>query len=574
MARTVAEAVDLLDELADLEELKGDQFRSRAYRRAARAVGTLEGSLEEVLASGKVEELPGVGEGILKKLKELAGTGKVKKLEQLRAELPKGLVEMMRVPGLGPKRAMVLFQELRIDGLAKLKEACEQGRLLEVKGFGEKRQQDILRGIAMVEKAVARMLLPQAQRIAAEVEQALKPHAAKLAAAGSLRRRRDTVGDLDFVAVARKGHDPGRALLALPGAEPLAQGEAKVSVRLASGVQVDLRLMAPEEFGAALQYFTGSKAHNIKLRGLAIRRGWRLNEYGLFQEKEDGSQGRRLAGGDEEGIYAKLGLPPVPPELREDTGEVEAAMEGKLPELVEERHLQGDLHTHSKRSDGALEPAAWLKAVAQSGFAYVGLTDHGIGLPGWGLSGPDLVEHRGKVLELAEAHAGKVRVLVGVEANILKDGELDIAAKHLDELDYVIAGVHTHFGMDRGAMTRRIVKALRDGRVHVLAHPTGRILGEREPLDFDREKVWEAAAASRTALEMNAQPDRLDLNGEAARRAKELGCRFVVSSDCHQVPKRELLRWGLEQARRGWLEAADVLNTLPAGEFLKALRGR
>lgn len=569
------DAAAALDELGTLAELTGDSFRGRAYHRAARAVEQLDGTLEERLADGTVKDLPGVGEGILKKLQEFVKTGRMKKAEEYRKKVPAGVGDLIRVPGLGPKRAMQLSQELGIDSLAKLKQAAEQGKLQDLKGFGAKRQADILAGLQVVDQVSQRLTLPEAQRIADEVVAALQPNASQLAWAGSLRRRRDTVGDIDFVGVPkpRGAKALAEALMRLDGASVLAQGESKVSVRLPSGLQVDLRIMKEAEFGAALVYFTGSKAHNIKLRALAIKRGWKLNEYGLFEER-DGKEGKRLAGKTEEDVYAKLGLPVIVPELREDQGEVEAALEGKLPKLVEERDLRGDLHTHCNASDGLLTPEQWVEAAARSGLAYVGLTDHSAGLPGWGRTGPELVAHRAKVLELADNLGKKVRVFVGTEANITKDGGLDLEPKYLDQLDYVVAGVHTHFSLDEAAMTKRIVKALKTGRIHILSHPTGRKLGERPPFALDAEQVFRAAAESGTALELNCQPDRLDLDGSLAKKARDLGCRFSIDSDCHGAPKRELLRWGLDQARRGWLEPKDVVNALPPDQVLKALARR
>lgn len=569
------DAAAALDELGDLAELTGDTFRGRAYHRAARAVEQLDGTLEENLENGTLADMPGVGEGTLKKLQEFAATGKMKKTDEYRKKVPPGVADLIRVPGLGPKRAMQLHQELGIDGLAALKTAAEQGKLRDLKGFGVKREADVLAGLAVVDQVSQRRMLFEAQRAAEEVLAALQPHAAHLAWAGSLRRRRDTVGDLDFVAVpkARQKEALAEALTRFEGATVLASGENKVSVRLPSGLQVDLRLMKPEEYGAAMVYFTGSKNHNIKLRALAITKGWKLNEYGLFEE-QDGKEGKRIAGKSEADIYAKLGVPFLPPELREDLGEVEAAIAGSLPPLLEEADLKGDLHTHCNVSDGLLTPEQWLDAAAKSGFDYLGLTDHSIGLPGWGKSGPELVAHRERVLELADRRAKGVRILVGTEANVTKEGGLDLPDKYLEQLDYVVAGVHTHFGMDEAEMTRRLVQVLRDGRVNILSHPTGRKLGERPGFAFDATKVFEAAAASGTCLELNSQPDRLDLNGEMARRAKDLGCRFAVDSDCHGTPKRELLRWGVEQARRGWLGPQNVVNAQPAAQVLKALRKR
>lgn len=586
-----ADAAEVLDELADLQQLADDSFRANAYRRAARAVAQVEGELEDALRAGTIQALPGVGEGITKKLEELAKTGKMRKLDELRAKVPQGLMEMVRIPRLGPKRAMQLHKELRIGSVAQLKAAAEAGKLADLKGFGVKSQMEILRGIQDLERVGVRLMLPEAQRVMEEVRAVLEPHAARLEAAGSLRRRRDTVGDIDFVAVPkpRKAKALADALAGIEGCEVLARGERKTSVRLGSGVQVDLRVMEPDEFGAALVYFTGSKAHNIKLRGLALKRSWRLNEYGLFEVEQaprprrkkgdpapeaapEPKVGKRLAGREEEDVYAKLGLPLIPPELREDLGEVEAALEGKLPKLVAEPDLRGDLHNHSNRSDGILSPEAWVKALPKSGLAYIGLTDHSIGLPGWGRTGPELIAHREAVLELADQHAGKVKVFVGTEANVMRDGDLDLPANELDQLDYVVAGVHTHFQMDKDEMTDRICKALRSGRIDILSHPTGRKIGQRLPHAYDLDKVFEAAADSGTCLELDCQDDRLDLNGELARRAKEWGCRFTINSDNHGTPARAKLRWGLDQARRGWLEAKDVLTTLPAGQVLKELK--
>jgi DNA polymerase (family X) len=565
----------VLDELADLMQLKGDTFRANAYRRAARSVGQVEGLLQDALDGGRIQALPGVGESITKKLQEYATTGKVQRLEEYRAALPKGLLEIMAVPGLGPKRAMVLHKELRIDSLTKLKEACEQGKLLTVKGFGLKSQDDILRNIALLKQGGQRLLLPEAQRAADELVPLLAPHCSKLEVAGSLRRRRDTIGDLDLIALPKRGHAAriGQALAALEGATPLAMGERKVSVRTAKGLQVDVRIVTKDEFGAAMMYFTGSKAHNIRLRAMAIKRGWKLNEYGLFEEHE-GQEGKRIAGADEDAIYERLGMAPVPPELREDSGEVEAALADALPPLVALGDLKGDLHNHTNRSDGLLAPLAWVQAAAEAGLEYIGLTDHSIGLPGWGLTGAQLIEHRHQVLELADKYAPEVEVFVGTEANILKDGSLDLPANELDQLDYVVAGVHTNFQMGPDEMTRRLVQAMEDGRIDVWSHPTGRKIGQREPHDYDRDKVFAAAAASKTALELDAQPDRLDLNGELARKAKAHGCRFAIDSDGHGTPRKDLLRWGVDQARRGWLEPTDVVNTLPAGQLLKALKRR
>jgi DNA polymerase (family 10) len=585
------EAADALDELADLAELAGDTYPSRAFRRAARSVRQVEGPLDAALADGRIQALPGVGEGVVKRLAELAASGTMQQLVELRAKLPAGLVELTSVPGVGPKRAVVLYRQLRIDSRAKLKEACQQGKLVTVKGFGAKLQEELLHSLE-AERTGQRLLLPEADRAAEQLDALLQPLARRMQWCGSLRRRRDTVGDLDCVLVPKgKAERVAEALLAQPGAQALAVGERKVSVRLGSGLQVDVRLVAPEEFGAAVVYFTGSKNHNIKLRSLALQRDLRLNEYGLFQverprkvRKPKGQEteapaeprlGKRVAGEDEEGVYAALGLPEVPPELREDAGEVEAALRGALPRLIEERHLQGDLHNHCRRSDGILSEEAWVKAAARSGLAYIGLTDHSYGpkggLPGWGLTGQELLAHRQHVLELADRHAGKVRVLVGTEANILPDGDLDLEPAVLDQLDYVVASVHTHFQMGSAEMTRRITTALRTGRIDIFSHPTGRKIGQRGPLDYDRDAVFQAAAESKTCLELDAQPDRLDLNGELARRAKELGCRFTIDSDNHGTPGRKHLRWGLDQARRGWLSKEDVLTTLPAGAALRAL---
>ena len=565
----------ILYEIADLLDLDGVAFKPRAYRRAAEVVESLGEPIEDLVASGRHAELPGVGEAIAKKIAEIVETGHLAYHDELRAKLPIDLYALTRVEGVGPKTAKLLYETLGVRSLADLEAAARDGKVRTVKGLGEKIEEKILRGLAETRGVEGRMLLGLALPLAESLIATLRETGLfeRLEFAGSLRRGRETIGDLDLLAISR---DPARAADAFVGlpdvAEILAHGEVKSSVRLGNRMQIDLRIVPAESFGAALQYFTGSKAHNIALRKLAVAKGWKLNEYGLYDAAD-----RLLAGEDEDGVYRALGLDPIPPELREDAGELAAAARatagagpGSLPKLIETSDLRGDLHVHTEASDGTASLEEMVAAARARGLEYIAITDHArfaevIG----GLTPDGLRAQIDDVVKLNEKLKG-FRVLTGIEVNIQPDGSLDLPDDLLARLDWVVASVHSHFRQTKDEMTARLRRAVTSEHVDCLAHPTGRKIGERPPYDADWDLVFRAAAEHACALEINANPIRLDLSAELARRAilvsqgLATGCKLAIGSDAHAPEHFDFLRLGILTARRGWATAKDVVNTLPA----------
>ncbi len=552
----------ILYEIADLLELDGVAFKPRAYRRAAQAVESCPTPIEELVAEGRVGELPGVGKAIAGKIEEIVNTGKLAYHEELKRKLPIDLYSLTQVEGVGPKTAKLLYEALGVRNLDDLEQAARSGRIRGIKGLGKKTEEKILRGLAEARRTEARMLLGHAYPIADELRRRLRKTGlfTRLEAAGSLRRGKETIGDLDILGIASAPERAAAAFVSLPDVEEvLAHGPKKSSVRLSSGLQVDLRLVSPESFGAALQYFTGSKAHNIALRKRAVGRGWKLNEYGLFDE-----QGDRLAGKTETEIYRKLDLQFIPPELREDQGEIAAAEAGTLPALVEHVDIRGDLHVHTDWSDGKASLEEMAAAAKKRGLSYIAVTDHAkFSQMIRGLTPDDVRRQIDAIAVLNEKLEG-FRILTGIEANVLPDGTLDLPDAVLRELDVVIAAVHSHFHLDRAEMTARLIRAVENEHVSILAHPTGRKIGERPAYDADWDEVFRRAARAGTALEVNANPVRLDLNGTLVRRALEFGVRIAIATDAHDPAHLDFLRFGVITARRGWAEAKDVLNTLPA----------
>jgi len=563
----------ILYEIADLLDLDGVAFKPRAYRRAAEVVESLGEPIEDLVASGRHAELPGVGEAIAKKIAEIVETGHLAYHDELRAKLPIDLYALTRVEGVGPKTAKLLYETLGVKTLADLEAAARDGKVRTVKGLGEKIEEKILRGLAETRGVEGRMLLGLALPLAESLIATLRETGLfeRLEYAGSLRRGRETIGDLDLLAVSQ---DPARAADAfvnLPDvAEILAHGESKASVRLHSGLQVDLRVVPAESFGAALQYFTGSKAHNIALRKLAVAKGWKLNEYGLYDAAD-----RLLAGEDEDGVYRALDLDPIPPELREDAGELAAAARatagagpGGLPKLIEINDLRGDLHVHTDASDGTASLEQMVEAARARGLEYIAITDHArfaevIG----GLTPDDLRAQIDAIAKLNEK-LNDFRVLTGIEVNVQPDGSLDLPDDLLARLDWVVASVHSHFRQTKDEMTARLIRAVSSDHVDCLAHPTGRKIGERPPYDADWDLVFRAAAEHACALEINANPIRLDLSAELARRAilasqgLAAGCRLAIGSDAHAPEHFDFLRLGVLTARRGWATAKDVVNAI------------
>jgi DNA polymerase (family 10) len=548
----------ILAEVAELLDLEGVAFKPRAYRRAAETVAALSTPIEELVARGTHTELPGVGPAIAKKIEEIVETGQLAYHAELKKALPIDLHALTQVEGVGPRTAKRLYDELGITDLDGLAKAARAGTLRTLKGFGAQREARILRGLAVVQRAVGRIRLDQALALAEDLVEALRATGlfTRIEAAGSLRRGRETIGDLDLLGCSERTAEAVAAFVALPEVrDVLAHGETKASVRLASDTQVDLRLVPPASFGAALQYFTGSKAHNIALRKRAVTRGWTLNEYGLFDASE-----QPLAGATEDGIYRALDLPPIPPELREEEGELRAAEDGTLPSLVELSDLRGDLHVHTDRSDGTADLAAMVAGAQAHGLSYIAVTDHVkfsevIG----GLTADALRVQIDEIAAWNETHDA-VHVLTGIEVNIDEDGTLDLPDALLRRLDVVVAAVHSSLRLDRAAMTARLLRAVEHEHVDILAHPTARKIGERPGIEADWDELFERAAAAGTALEINANPLRLDLPAALVRRAIAAGVTVSIGSDAHAPQHFDFLRLGVLTARRGWARAADLLN--------------
>lgn len=562
----------ILYEVADLLELRGVPFKPRAYRRAARAVEDCLTPIEDILAEGRVRELPGVGEAIAGKIAEIVTTGKLRLHEELKAELPVDLRALTAVDGVGPKTAKLLYETLGVKTLADLERAAREGRIRGVKGLGEKTEEKVIRGIEEAQRGERRMLLGRALPLARNLCQRLLSTGLfeQVEPAGSLRRGKETVGDLDLLAVSDHPEEAVDAFCSLPDvAEVLARGPKRASVRFADGFQADLRLVPRESLGAALQYFTGSKEHNIRLRERAVARGLKLSEYGLFDR-----DGRAIAGKDEAGVYRELGLAYIPPELREDGGEIAAAEQGGLPRLVDLGDVLFDLHVHTRDSDGEMTIEELVAAARRRGLRGVAVTDHlkfAAAIPG--LTPDDLRRQIATVRRIGET-AGLL-LLTGVEANIARDGSVDVPRDLLRDLDLVIASVHTHLRLSRAEMTERLVRAVEDAGVDVLGHPTGRLLGERPSYEADWDEVFRRAAKAGAALEVNAHPQRLDLPWDLIRRALGFGVVLAIGTDAHLEPQLDHLELGVITARRGWATAKDVLNAQPWESILSARkRGR
>jgi DNA polymerase (family 10) len=562
------EIAKLFNEIADLLEIKDENiFKIRAYRRAAMNLESLTEEIDSVAERGGLTDIAGIGKDLAAKIGQALETGRIEYLDELRKEIPRGVVELMEIPGVGPKTAKLLFEELQVDSVEKLEGLAQDGKLLGLPGIKQKTIENILKGIQVVKRGRERMLLGRALPLAREIVQALEklPPVKKISMAGSLRRMRETVRDFDLLITSTKPAKVMEAFIALPQvAEVLAHGETKTTVRHREGIQMDLRVVEPECFGAALQYFTGSKDHNIRVRELASRKGLKVSEYGVFKE----ANGTRIAGATEEEVYKAIGLPYMPPEIREDTGEVEAALEGRLPDLLTLDDLRGDLHAHTNWSDGHHQLEALAQAAHQKGYEYIIVSDHSrSSTVAGGLSEEKLLDQIGKIRALNKKYRN-FRILTGSECDILADGRLDYSDRVLAQLDIVLCAVHSRFKQGRAEMTARIVKALSNPYVNILAHPTGRLIGERDPYDVDLEAVFAAAKRYGKAVEINAQPSRLDLNDHHARRAKELGVKISIDTDTHFLDQLENMALGVATARRAWIGKADVINTMPLGKLL------
>ena len=568
------EVARAFSEIADLLELKGDNpFRIRAYRRAAQNIESLSRDVAE-MSEEELTTVPGIGKDLAAKVKEYIETGGMDALEALRREVPPGLTEVMSVPGVGPKTARLLYERLHVKGVDELERLARDGRLQGLPGIKRKTEENIIRGIEMLRRGKERQPLGRVLPLAEEIVERLGkvPAVKEICIAGSLRRWKETIKDIDILATSS---DPGtvmNAFVRLPGVEEvLLKGPTKTSVVFSEGIQVDLRVVEEECFGAAIQYFTGSKAHNIRIREIALKKGLKVNEYGVFRE----SDGRRIGGRREEDVYRLLGLPYIPPELREDTGEVEAALEGRLPDLVRLEDIKGDLHVHSRWSDGGHSIEEIAGSAIRMGYQYIAVTDHskGLGIAG-GLT-PERVLEQKKEVEALNKRLRGFRVFAGVEVDIRSDGTLDLPDEVLREVEFVVASIHSGFKQSSEKLTMRLVSAMRNPHVHVIAHPTGRIIGERDAYEIDIDEFMRTARETRTVLEINAYPLRLDLNDRYSRKAKELGIPMVISTDTHIDTQYEFMRYGVAIARRGWLEAGDVINTMgrkKLEQFIKKIK--
>jgi DNA polymerase (family 10) len=566
-----ADVAAAFHEIADLLEIKGsDRFRYLAYRRAADAIDGVSRQLCEMNESELVA-INGVGKGMAARIKELCETGRLDTLDELRAQVPLGLREMTLLPGLGPKRAMQLYKEAGVSTLDELRVAAEEGRISQVKGFGPRFEEEVLAAIARGVSTEQRVLLARALPVAQQMLIELNACEAVLRSAycGSLRRYKETIGDIDLLVGSTRGEEVMDAFRSLRGtASSRADGSTKASVVTTSGLQVDLRVVEPGVFGAALQYFTGSQAHNVKIRERAVRMGYKLSEYGLHRLSDDSL----VAAETEEEIYAALGMQFVPPTMREDTGEIEAAIAGELPDVITIDAIRGDLQSHTTYSDGRLSVREMAFAAAERGYAYFAPTDHGPRLTymkNLGLS--EIEEQRAEVRAVDAELGGRMRLLHGVELNIGSDGSLDYADEVLAGFDLCVASIHSAFKLSRREQTKRLIKAIENPHVHVIGHPSGRRLDRREGIDFDVEAVAKAAAKHKVALEVNAHPWRLDLRDDHVRRALGQGANLVISTDAHSVAELDNMHFGVGTAQRGWAEAARVINTWRLDELERFL---
>jgi DNA polymerase (family 10) len=555
------------------EDYANAQFRARAYYRAADTIANLSENVADVYDNGGVAallEIPSVGKAIAAKIEEYVKTGKVRHLEELKAKVPINIDELYGIEGIGPRTIKALYDKLQVKDLAGLENAAAEGRLQTVPGFTEKKEQDIKKRIEFFRKGKGRRIIGEVYPLVKQIElrllQAEGVHDA--VAAGSVRRMKETVGDIDYLVTADDPEKVMEFFVSMPEVEEIVgRGPAKAFVRLAGGIDADLLVVPKESWGSALQYFTGSKEHSVELRKIAIAKGLRLNEWGVYKGEA------RVAGATEEGVYQALGLQWIPPEMRENTGEIELAKQGRLPKLVEYGSLRGDLQVHSESTDGTATMEEMARAAKEFGLDYIAITDHTKSLAlASGLDENELLEQAGRIAELNDRLKGSFRILSSAEVNVMKDGSLDISSNVLDKLDIVGAAIHSNFNLPVEAQTERLVKAAKNPSVDILFHPTGRLINKREGYPVDIEKVIEVARDTGTILEIDAHYDRLDLKDEYVKMAMKKGAKLVIDSDAHHPIHYAYLVFGIAQARRGWATQMDVLNTLPADRLLKALK--
>lgn len=564
-----SEIAQKFNQVADLLEIEGaNPFRVRAYRNAARTIlGLTENVSNTIYRHGDLTAYPGIGKDLNSKIAEIVETGKLSLLSEIEKKTPLVLRELLKIPGIGPKRVQLLYNKLGIKTLTDLEKIAEGSQLLQIKGFGEKTRASIVAGLKKLRnQPVKRLKLNQAAELAEILLQYLEtcPLVKKVTVAGSFRRRQETIGDIDILSSGKNNEAIISYFLKFSEiSEILSHGTTRSTVNLKSGVQVDLRVVPEVSYGAALLYFTGSKAHNVSLRTFAMKQGLKINEYGIFKDN------KRLASRSENDIYRVLKLPYIEPELRENKGEIEAALSGKLPVLISQNDILGDLHAHTKATDGIEDIKTMALAAQQLGYSYLAITDHSKRLTvAHGLSEKQLLTQMEQIDEINEQLTG-FTILKSCEVDILEDGSLDISNEVLAKLDFSVCAIHSRFQLSKEKQTQRILKAMENPHFRILAHPTGRLIGERPSYDVDLKKIILAASRLKRILEINCQPERMDLNDDYCRLAKDLKVKMAISTDAHSLTQLNYMKYGIGQARRGWLEKEDVINTLP----LKKLRG-
>ena len=566
------EVARILRNISILLDMDNVQFKPRAYEKAALTIEALEDDVEKIYAQGGIKalkDIPGVGESIAEKIEELLKTGRLEYYEQLHKRVPVDLESLTRIEGLGPKTIKTLWEKLKITNIQELEKAAMERKISQLPGFKKKTEENILKGIEFAKKSSGRFILGFTLPLIRSIEERLKalPEVKQAVAAGSVRRMKETIGDVDFLVLSDNSEKVTDFFVSMPEVIRIVEkGKTKSAVKLNTGMNADIRILPEESFGAALQYFTGNKPHNIELRKIALDKGWKLNEYGIFRENQ------QLAGKTEEEIYEKLGLQWVPPEMREDTGEIQLAKKKQLPHLVAYKDLKGDLQVHSNWTDGQNSICEMAKQAKKNGLEYIAISDHSkyLAMTG-GLDEKGLLKQAEEIAQVNKEVEG-ITVLQGVELNILKDGNLDISDEALEKLDMASAGIHSHFDMTKEEMTERVLAAMENPNVDILVHPTTRQMPRREPIQLDIDAVIETAKKTDTILDIDSYPDRLDLRDEHIRKAVQAGAKLGISSDSHSTPHLHYLELGIAQARRGWATAKDIVNTRKLEEFKKLLK--
>lgn len=566
-----AEVAKVLKEISLLMEFEGKEpFKIKAYQRAMRSIGALGEAVAAVSERNELTTIPGIGKGIAEVIKSYLETGEVEILRELRTRVPVKVMELDSIPGVGIKTIKTVYENLGIVDLDSLEKAANEGKLAGLPGLGAKTEAQILEGIHLARSGIGRTLLADALSVAEDLEKFLRalPEIRQLTVAGSVRRRRETIGDLDILVNAIDPKSVMDAFVSYSDVSSIsAQGQTKSSVRLTSGIQVDLRILPEESFGAGLQYFTGNVDHNVRLRAIAQKKGMRLNEYGLYKSE------RQVAGKDESSIYKMLGLDFIPPELREDKGEIEAAQKGQLPTLIELADIRGDLHSHTDQSDGKNTIEEMLDAAQTKGYDYYCVSDHTQSLTiANGMDEKRLLKRIDEIDDLNSSGTWKMKILKGAEVDILSAGKLDITDDVLSQLDIVTVSIHSRMKDDKKTMTERVCHALENKYVHILGHPTGRLLLKRPEFEIDLEAVFDVAKRHNIIMELNAHPQRLDLNPGNLRVATRMGLKIAINTDAHWTTELDHMQFGVFQARRGWLTKSDVINTLPLKKMLDAIK--